>query len=125
MEIVLIPRTNSSDPMSFKNGIADNVLVVNVSDYYRADLFVRIEQVESREIPLRTVSLFHMASLCASFRLYGFGYSHCALSVTFHSGVIAEDVFTLSPSGITVGLPVLDSGTKLMSLGRRRRPEAM
>lgn len=43
MEIVEIPVLDRVDEMPFDNGTTVSVCVVNVSDYYQTNLFVKIE----------------------------------------------------------------------------------
>lgn len=124
-EIVEVPVADTADAMSVENSTTVNVRVFIINDYHRAVLFVRIEQVDDLEIPLRDASLSQGISPRDSFRVYCLDYSHGKLSVTFYPAEGSEIVTTPSTSGITVGRQVLKIGEKVLLLDERHRMEAM
>lgn len=124
-EIVKVPVTDRADATSIENSIAVRFRVFNMSDYHQKDLFVRVEQTENPDIPLRDVKLSHVPLLCASFRMYLFYYSRETLSVTFHHRVSAEYVTTLSTACTTVGHQALNNGAKVILLDGRHRTASM
>lgn len=111
--------------MTVENGTTVTLCVFNVSYYHQTDFFVKIEQIENPDIPLSEAIFSHSASLCGSFRMYGFDYSRDTLSLTFYCTVSAENVTTSLTGGMKVGHPVRNSGAKFMLLERRHRLEVM
>lgn len=55
---------------------------------------MKIEQIEDPGLAQCDVSFSHVTLLQPSFCINGFHYSHGQLSVTFHPGVIADDLIT-------------------------------
>lgn len=111
--------------MSVKNNTTVNAHVFNASNYHQSDFFVRIKQIQVRESPLRDASTSHVTSFRILFHMYGFDYSHCTLSVTFHHQTSAENMNTSATCGMTVGRKVLNNGTIVLLLNRSHRPEAI
>lgn len=111
--------------MSVDNDTEVNVHCFKLSKYQQADLFVRVEQIEDPDIPLRDVNLLHVTSLHTSFHMYSFDYSRGAPSVTFHPGVSTGNVTTYCTGGMTVVRTVLNKGAKALLLDGRHHLEAM
>lgn len=63
--------TDTADAMSVENGTAISIRVFNTTEYRQSDLFVRIEQIEDSDSPLRDASSSHVTLPRASFRIYG------------------------------------------------------
>lgn len=72
MEIVEVVVTDRADSISAENGTAVNVRVFNVSNSHQVDLFVKMKQVEDRNILLCDASLLQVTFFRALFCLYGF-----------------------------------------------------
>lgn len=119
MEVEEVPVTDRVDEMSLENGTAFNVRVLKVSDLHQADLFVRLEQVKSPDIPQGDVSLSPLNSLQTSFRLYGFDYSSGTISVTLHPVMSVVDLTTPSTDGMKLGCQVLSNYAKVLLLDGR------
>lgn len=81
-----------------------------MNDYYQANLFVGIGQIEEHDIPLCCVGLSNVTSLHASFLVYGFGYFYSTLPVTYEHGVSAMNMTTLSTGKMTVGHQGVNDG---------------
>lgn len=88
--------------MSVENGTAFYFCILIVSEYQQTDLFVKIEQIENRDVLVRDVNFSHKTLLHASLCMYLFDYYRSALSVSVHTKGSAEDVTTPSTSGMTV-----------------------
>lgn len=63
---------NRNDATSVEKGTAINVFPLNKSDYLQTDFFVKVEQMDDPDVPLRNDSSSHVTSLRASFYMYGF-----------------------------------------------------
>lgn len=61
MEIISVRVNNTADVVSVENGTAVHFRVCNTSDYHLTNMFVRIEQIEDTDFPLRDVSFSHEA----------------------------------------------------------------
>lgn len=116
---------NRADAMSGENCIAVARCVLNVSEYHQTNLFVRIEQMEDPDIPLREDRLSHVTSLRPSFGMYGFDYFRGILLVTFHSRVTTDGMTTTSTCGMTVDRRVLSNSAKNSLLDGRHCLKAM
>lgn len=86
---------------------------------------MRIRQIKDLNISLRDVSLKHVNSLRASFRMDGSYYSRCTLLVAFHAEMRADDVNTPSSGCNTAGRYVLNNDAAVSWLNGLHRLEAM
>lgn len=110
--------TDGADEMSVKNCAAVNGRLFNVRDYHQAVLFVRIDQIQDTDILLRDVGLSHVTSSRASFQTHGFDFFRGTLSRIIYPGVSADDVTTLTTSGMTVVGKFLNNGEKVFLIER-------
>lgn len=125
MEIIEVPATDGANVMSAENGTTANVGAFIVRDYHQVDLLVRIGRIEYPDIRLRDVNLSHLTSLRTLICMYGSDYRRSRLTVTFHSGLSADDVTTLSTGGMTVGRQVLNNCANVFLIDERHGLEEM
>lgn len=118
----MIDRSGTS---STENATAVNIVVSNACIYRLADWYVRIELIKYLEMPPADTMLSHVTYLRASLCMNGFHYSSGSLSLTFVTGLEADDTSTLSTSGITVGCKVLCNTVKGLLLDICYRLKAM
>lgn len=86
---------------------------------------MRKEQIEDPKLPLRIVSLSHVALLHALFCMLVFHYSCGILTVTLHARVRPDSVTTPSTGGITAGRQVLYHAAAVLLLYGRHRLDPM
>lgn len=98
--------------MYVEKGLSFNVLVFNESDYYQANLFLKLYYKEDPDIPLRDVSLSHVTSLLALFCMYGLDYSRPSVPVPIYPGMSGKELATASPGHIAVACHCPENVTK-------------
>lgn len=71
--------TGRAEAMSNESGTTVGIYLLNINEYHRVGLFVKFDQIKNPEIPLRNVSLSHVATLHGLLRMYAFDYTRGAL----------------------------------------------
>lgn len=102
-EIVEALMIDIADAIFVDNGTAGSICVLKMSDQHHPDLFVRFQNIEDIDVPLRKVTQSNWTSLRESFCLYGLDYPCGKLSGTIRHEVSAEHVTKLSTSEMKVG----------------------